>query len=84
MTGLPRLEGRLMNALPNDKCLHVIAGIFIFAITHFAGWQIGLVSVATAGLAKEVIDYCAGGDASVWDVVATLIGGLLGLLCMAG
>jgi hypothetical protein len=77
------MENRIMSLLPHDKCLHVIAGILIFAITHFAGWQIGLASVVTAGLAKEILDLLTGGDVSAWDVAATLIGGLLGLVCMA-
>ncbi|WP_132375421.1 hypothetical protein [Paraburkholderia sp. BL9I2N2] len=72
-----------MRAIPQDKCLHVIAGVVVFAIAHFATWQVGIAAVLVAGIAKELLDHFTGGDVSVWDVAATLSGGLLGLLCFA-
>lgn len=83
MTDLSGIERRLMQALPHDKCLHIIAGILVFAATHFAGLQIALTAVVSAAIAKELVDHFVGGDVSIWDVVATVAGGLLGLLCFA-
>ena len=75
------IEAAIKRAIPQDKCLHVIAGVVIFAIVHFVSWQVGVVAVLVIGIAKELFDYFTSGDASVWDVVATFAGGLLGLLC---
>lgn len=77
------IEAAIMKAIPQDKCLHVILGVLIFAIAHFATWQIGIALVVLGGVLKELIDHFTGGDVSVWDVVATLTGGLIGLVCFA-
>lgn len=75
------IEAAIMKAIPQDKCLHVIAGVLIFGAAHFLTWQIGIAAVLIAGIAKETLDHFTGGDVSVRDVAATLAGGLLGLLC---
>ncbi|MGX7004125.1 hypothetical protein [Caballeronia sp. KNU42] len=75
------IESKIMQAFPQDKCLHVIAGVVIFALAHVVSWQLGIAAVLLVGIAKEILDHFTGGDVSVWDVVATLAGGLLGLLC---
>ncbi|MFM0391192.1 hypothetical protein [Paraburkholderia phytofirmans] len=72
-----------MKAIPQDKCLHVILGVLIFAVADLVNWQVGIALVAVAGILKEVLDHFTGGDVSVWDVVATLTGGLIGLVCFA-
>ncbi|MFM0256111.1 hypothetical protein [Paraburkholderia sediminicola] len=77
------IEAAIMSAIPQDKCLHVIAGVLIFGVAHFLTWQIGIAAVLIAGIAKETVDHFTGGDVSVWDVVATATGGLLGLACFA-
>jgi hypothetical protein len=77
------IEAVIMKAIPQDKCLHVILGVLIFAIGHLVNWQVGIALVAVAGIVKEVLDHFTGGDVSVWDVVATLTGGLIGLVCFA-
>jgi hypothetical protein len=77
------LEALIMRTMPQDKCLHIIAGVVIFAMAHFVTWQVGIAAVLLVGIAKELLDYITGGDVSVWDVAATFTGGLLGLLCFA-
>ncbi|REG58953.1 hypothetical protein B0G80_1678 [Paraburkholderia sp. BL6669N2] len=77
------IEAAIMEAIPQDKCLHVIFGMLIFAIGHFVTWQVGIACVAAVGILKEVLDHFTGGDVSVWDVIATLTGGLIGLVCFA-
>ncbi|WP_041758318.1 hypothetical protein [Paraburkholderia phytofirmans] len=72
-----------MKAIPQDKCLHVILGMLIFAIGHFVTWQVGIACVVVGGILKELIDHFTGGDVSAWDAVATLTGGLIGLVCFA-
>jgi hypothetical protein len=78
---MKNIEAAIKRAIPQDKCLHVIAGVVIFAIAHFVSWQVGMAAVLVIGIAKEILDHFTGGDVSVWDVVATVAGGLLGLLC---
>jgi hypothetical protein len=78
-----RTEALIRRIVPHDKSLHIIAGLLIFSVAHFISWQVGLATVIVAGLAKEGIDHLSGGDVSGWDVVATGVGGLLGLLCFA-
>ncbi|WP_146758042.1 hypothetical protein [Paraburkholderia unamae] len=76
-----------MKAIPQDKCLHVIAGAMVFAVMHAVpqsfgpAWAFGFAMVAAAGVAKEVLDHFTGGDVSAWDVLATCIGGALALAC---
>jgi hypothetical protein len=77
------IEALIMQVIPHDKCLHVIAGMLIFAATHFAAWWIGMAVVVLVGFLKELLDHFTEGDVSVWDVVATIAGGLVGLLCFA-
>lgn len=70
-----------MRAIPQDKCLHVIAGVVVYAVAHLTTWQIGIAVVLLAAIAKETFDHFTGGDVSAWDLLATLMGGLLGLAC---
>lgn len=77
------IEAAIMSAIPQDKCLHIIAGVFIFGVAHFVTWQIGIAAVLVAAISKETLDHFTGGDVSVWDVVATATGGLLGFACFA-
>jgi hypothetical protein len=77
------LEKWILRTVPQDKCLHALAGVLIFGAAHFISWQVGIAVVLIAGIAKELFDYLTGGDVSVRDVAATLSGGLLGLLCFA-
>jgi hypothetical protein len=42
-----------------------------------------MAAVVLVGFGKELLDHFTGGDVSVGDVVATITGGLVGLLCFA-
>jgi hypothetical protein len=75
------IEAAIKRAIPQDKCLHIIAGVLIFGIAHVVCWQVGIAAALLIGIAKEIFDHFTSGDASVWDVIATVAGGLLGLLC---
>jgi hypothetical protein len=77
------LEKWILRTVPQDKCLHALAGVLIFSAAHFISWQVGIAAVLVAAIAKELLDHLTGGDVSAWDVAATLSGGLLGLLCFA-
>lgn len=83
------IEALIMRAIPQDKCLHVIAGVIVVALTHLLALTLGLDINPLAGLAaaalvgalKELADHFDGGDPSVYDWLATCAGGLLGLAC---
>ncbi|MGA9914218.1 MAG: hypothetical protein WBR17_16970 [Paraburkholderia sp.] len=77
------IEQWIMRAIPQDKALHALAGVLVFGVAHFVTWQVGIATVIVAGILKELIDHFTDGDVSVWDLAATLAGGLLGLLCFA-
>jgi hypothetical protein len=77
------IEGAIMSAIPQDKCLHFIVGVLVFAAVHFVTWQLAIAAVVLAAILKELLDHFTAGDVSVWDLAATLSGGLLGLLCFA-
>ncbi|RQQ19737.1 hypothetical protein DF107_18215 [Burkholderia stagnalis] len=75
------IEQRIERAVPYDKCLHVIAGVLIFAAVHFIDWRAAVAAAALAGIGKEVFDHFTGGDVSLGDIAATCCGGLLGMCC---
>lgn len=77
------IEKWILRTVPQDKCLHALVGVLIFSVAHSVSWQVGIATVLVAGVAKELLDHFTGGDVSVWDVAATLSGGMLGLLCFA-
>lgn len=83
VNNMKSIEAAIMSEIPQDKCLHALAGVLIFGAAHFATWQVGIAAALIIGIVKEIFDHFTGGDVSVWDVVATLAGGLLGMLCFA-
>lgn len=68
--------------LPHDKALHLIGGVLIYAAAHFVSPVIGLIAAAVAAVGKEIYDYFNRDKHTpeVMDVVATIIGGLLGFV----
>ncbi len=70
--------------IPQDKLLHCLGGVVIFAALHLLimPW-LSLVVIALAAVLKEFYDWRnpSAHTADVWDIVATLIGGLLALIC---
>jgi hypothetical protein len=81
-----RFEARVFAALPQDKCIHALAGALIFAIAHILSLWFGMPSwvappaVGIAGTAKEALDSVTGGDPSIFDLLATISGGAIALL----
>lgn len=86
---LKEIEAAIMRAVPQDKCLHVIAGVIVFALANLLvpisdermRPLIGCAVVAVVGALKEITDRFDGGDSSIYDWSATCVGGLLGLAC---
>lgn len=81
-----------MSAIPQDKCLHVIAGMIIFALSQLlyrAGLHdltivVSFALVALVGALKELADHFDGGDCSIYDWLATCVGGLIGVAACSG
>lgn len=60
-----------------DKILHFLAGGLIFLIAQFFT-SYALIPVVVIGAGKEVYDhFTEGHKTSVWDFVATVVGGLV-------
>jgi hypothetical protein len=76
---------KLTDYLPLDKAYHVIAGVVIFATTH---WLLGIWSlfvVLIVAILKEAYDkYTVKGTPELLDIVYTMVGGLLGLIIAVG
>ena len=66
--------------IPYDKALHVIAGVAIYAVFHFAGDMLALFMVALIAATKEAYDlqHPDRHTAEFGDFVYTVLGGLLG------
>ena len=73
---------KLTDYLPLDKAYHVIAGVVIFACTQ---WLLGvwsLLIVLIVAILKETYDkYTGKGTPEIMDIVFTMVGSLLGMLC---
>lgn len=77
--------------LKADKLLHFICGMVIAQVAYrllalrcipLVSWFLGLAAAAVAALSKEWWDYGHQGVPSWKDLVATLIGAVVGLLIM--
>ena len=77
-----------MALIPRDKQLHFAAGLLIyFFVSLISHWfqlnlssTVVLLCVLLAGIGKEILDMFTDNDVELWDVIATLTGGLFGLL----
>jgi hypothetical protein len=74
---------KLLLKLPYDKALHFIAGVLIYAVAHFISPVVGMVAVTIAAVGKEVYDWFHRDrhTPDAWDAVATIAGGVVGLIC---
>ena len=74
-----------MTIPPQDKLAHFAVGVLIYAAAHFVSPIIGLAAVAVAAVGKEIYDWFHRDKHTpdVWDAVATMLGGLTGLICGA-
>jgi hypothetical protein len=71
--------------IPHDKALHIIVGVLVYAIFHFISPMVGMTIVVIAAVGKEVYDYLHQDKHTpeVWDAIATIGGGFLGIICGA-
>ncbi len=69
--------------LAQDKLLHFIVGVLVYAIFHFISIDIALLAVFSAGLGKEVYDFFSPKfhTVDVYDGVATGLGGITAFIC---
>jgi len=73
----------LLEKIRRDRLYHFICG---FIIAAFFGISLGMKAWAVvpalfAGLIKEFIDQWVGGEFDWWDVLATVLGGLVITAC---
>ena len=71
-----------INAIPAEKVVHFASGVILYAgLLPFVGSSFALSIVVLMAVGKEVYDsYCPDKHtADVWDAVATILGGLIGL-----
>ena len=67
-------------SIPNDKMLHFIAGLMIVAVTAIVfpcAANYAVVSAVVAAFFKEAIDEFDYGEWDWWDILATVIGGVV-------
>lgn len=67
--------------IPLDKTAHFWSGLaLMLSASLFFGWGLGLCIAVVAGLAKEWYDSLGYGTPDIWDIVATLTGGVVGTI----
>jgi hypothetical protein len=72
---------RLLGSIPQDKLLHYIGGMLIYAISaKFMSWYIALIVVFLIAVGKEFYDTIKGGCREIMDIVAAMIGAVTILL----
>lgn len=68
--------------IPVDKLYHFIAGLIIMAVFGILLGPWAIFVVISAAIAKEVIDYKAYGHFDIKDAAATIIGGVVLMICI--
>lgn len=78
---------KIVKLLPHDKALHFIAGVVIGLLMNVLCWAFGadvattrlvvLIVVLMAGVAKDWYDYKSYGRFDWYDVLATVLGGVV-------
>ena len=79
------LVGALMN-IGYVNSLHMIAGVLVFALTHFIDVHLAMVLVILVAFGKELCQVCRGGSRSP-DIVRAafmIAGGFIGFVCNMG
>ena len=73
-----------LNSIPSDKVAHCLGGVVLFAIGKLFGY--GLALAVIGAITKELYDYLHKDTHTpdLWDAVATILGGLLGLVIYLG
>lgn len=81
-----------LGKIPADKVMHFAGGTILFATFRFVFMLIGvgsmlpvysLVAVCLMGILKEwpYDKFVVGHSVDKWDAIATVLGGIVGLLC---
>lgn len=66
-----------------DKILHFVAGFIIAIIFTLAfGKEYGALAGVAAGVGKELLDYKSYGVFDFWDMFATILGTISGLIAL--
>lgn len=70
------------DGIPGDKLYHFVAG---FLLSFFLGlfWRPLALTGYAAGFLKEIYDSIRGGDFDFKDLFATILGAMMGSLCLA-
>ena len=70
--------------IPRDKLLHFVAGLICSAAVYLITGSpiIAFSASALLGIAKEVYDSRGHGTVEVLDAVATVVGGVVGVILM--
>ena len=70
-------KDKTMNKVPLDKQLHLLAGAAVSStVALYSEPLFGLIACAVVAVGKEIYDATGRGTPDVWDVVATVVGGL--------
>ena len=73
-----------MVTIPHDKALHFIAGVLLFMAGNFIAMEVGLALGIAYAVGKEVWDSFGYGNVEFEDLLYTVAGTLVGLLCAIG
>lgn len=70
-----------LNAIPADKVMHFASGVILFASIQWISVPLACAAVVLAGLGKELYDMTRKDihTPDIWDAVATILGGAVGL-----
>ena len=69
--------------VPADKQGHFIVGLLAYMVFHFISVGVALIVVAVMAVGKEIYDWFHRNrhTPDLWDAVATMAGGVAGLVC---
>ena len=85
MTSLIEKLLAVANGIPDDKVRHALGGAVLFTIIAPFDSHVAYATVVTAAIVKEIYDrlHSSIHTPDVWDAVATVAGGSVGLVCFA-
>ena len=63
-----------------DKVLHALAGFIVGAVSMYLFGVYSIALVLLAGISKEAYDYYDYGKFDVFDLIATILGGWVGIM----
>ena len=66
--------------IPQDKANHFIAGVLLYMVGGFFSQELGLFLAIGYGIGKEVYDSFGYGHVEFEDLLATVLGGIVGFI----